>query len=317
MPIKIKMLNVGDADAIVVQLRKNNEQLNIVVDGGRSQSHADRIIDYFEDLRIRPQILICTHLDQDHIGGLGYILEKYHQGIQGIWTHLPEKHEPSFKSWLKQERVVQLTHFGKVDERTEQLYASVQDLENFVLIAERFGLKHLLFEPFSDETQRVDSFCDKWGIKILGPSASFYTELVPHFHRAYKKQLYEYEKAQIDPCSRIGKEGYDRPENESSLIFKISDGGKDYLFTGDAGLMALGKIADKLGKIYWLKVPHHGSRENLNEELIRRLSPAVCHISADGRNGHPDENLIACLRAHKAATVRCTGLENSDLVEEG
>lgn len=317
MSIRVNMFNVGDADAIIIQLVKGIEQLNLVVDGGRTKEHANQVIDYLEQLRVKPQVLICTHLDRDHIGGLGYILQEYQQGIQGIWVHLPERHDKDFKISLQARIVMEKAFSQKVDERLELILASVQDLENFVQIAKRLGMEELLLEPFSDDCdKRIDAICRKWGIEILGPSKRFYKELVPYFRESYKEQLYEYAKAEIDPCSKIGKEGYDTPENESSLIFRINNNGKNYLFTGDAGLLAFEKIEHELQRIYWLKGPHHGSKKNLNSEIIEKIGPEKCFISAIGIHNHPDRNLVECLKKHGTSTISCTGSLGIDLIEE-
>ncbi len=313
MAIKIHMLNVGDADAIIVQLENSFEKISLLVDGGKNSEHADKIISYFDNLRIAPDILICTHLDKDHIGGLSYVLEKYHKNIKSIWAHIPDKHDASFKTKLSA-KIVEKRAFSRADERLELIIASVQDLENFIQVAGRFGLKVL--EPFSDTNdQQIISICKKWDIEILGPSISFYDSLVPSFRDTYApKKLYELAKAGGSPCLLIGQEGNDTPENESSLIFKISDNGKNYFFTGDAGLQAFEQVDGKLTKIYWAKIPHHGSRKNLNQRIIEKVSPQKCFISAVGKSGHPDDNLKKCLDKHNAQ-VECTGEKNSNLIE--
>jgi len=307
MSVKIHMMDVGDADAIIVQLERFSEKLVLLIDGGKNSEHADKIIEYFGKLQILPDILICTHLDKDHIGGLGRVLEQFHKNVKSIWVHIPTKHDDLFKTKLMA-KIVDKKAFGRADERLELIFASVHDLENFVQVADKLGLK--ISEPFSDTTdQQVISICKKWGIEILGPSLSFYDSLVPLFREAYApKAIYESAliKAAANPCLALGQEGYDTPENESSLIFSISDNTRNYLFTGDAGLQAFNKIEDKLKKLYLLKIPHHGSKKNLNQGIIEKISPQKCLISASGKQGHPDSNLIECLRRHGAEEILST-----------
>lgn len=310
MGIKIHMLNVGDADAIIVQLTKGHLKMILLVDGGKNEGHADQIISYFERIKDEPSIIINTHLDQDHIGGLPKILRKYKSSIQSIWTHLPEKHyhEGSFKKALMEK--------AGVNEGLQLVLASVQDLNNFIDVATELGLNKKIVEPFSDsKDQQLLAFCALWGIDILGPSVNFYESLVPDILKEYDSRIFEcgVHKATANPCDLIGQDGDDTPTNESSLIFQINSGNK-YLFTGDAGLRAFRQVKDNLGRVYWLKVPHHGSGRNLNSDLIGRLSPNKCFISAVGLNGHPDANLKRCLGRY--AQVECTGESNVDLIEE-
>ncbi len=313
MDIKIQMLNIGDADAIIVQLKKNDQVLTLLIDGGKIQEHANKIIKYFEDYHLTPDVIICTHLDYDHIGGLKYIVKEYYQQIKAIWVHRPENHESTLRRGLE----IDSKSCSK-SERRELIISSLKDLDSFIDEAEKNGLKDSIFEPFSDSTEKeVLTLCANWGIKILGPSKEFYESLLSCFRSYSPAEFFEESMLKtLEPCNAIGKEGNDAPENESSLIFQISNGDKGYLFTGDAGLQAFKRIKDKLGKVYWLKIPHHGSRKNLDKELIQKLSPERCFISAIGENGHPDSNLVKCLTKHGADKILCTGIEGNNLIEE-
>jgi beta-lactamase superfamily II metal-dependent hydrolase len=303
------MLNVGNADAIIVELDKGNEKLVVLVDGGKGKEHAEKIINYFKTINAKPGIIICTHLDRDHIGGLAKIIEEYHSYIKAIWTHIPGNHNKDIKSQLS----IDSRAFLK-SERRELLIASLQDLEDFVKIAEKYGLKDRIFEPFSDKSpQEISNICKNWNLSILGPSKDFYESLLPKF-RNFQEQKAREIASQLDSCGSIGQEGPDTPENESSLIFQIYTDGKKYLFTGDAGLQAFENIDNKLEKIYWVKIPHHGSKKSLNSEILDRLSPTKAFISAKGEAGHPDDNLVKCLR-NKGTAVHCTGKEGKDLIE--
>lgn len=84
--------------------------------------------------------------------------------------------------------------------------------------------------------------------------------------------------------------------NKSSLIllFKPSEKRK-FLLTGDATCSSLFDVLvtfdkDLLGCI--LKVPHHGSKHNLNTKLIDLLSPSSAVISAKGSRKHPNSGIV-------------------------
>ena len=77
------------------------------------------------------------------------------------------------------------------------------------------------------------------------------------------------------------------PHNQSSImfLFKPSDG-KIFLFTGDAGIAAFENIrypedVEKIQNVYWLKVPHHGSKKNLNNKWLNHIHPQVAYISTE------------------------------------
>lgn len=78
--------------------------------------------------------------------------------------------------------------------------------------------------------------------------------------------------------------------NQSSLIFMFEpEIGKKYLFMGDAGVEALANIPQchkkAIKDIYWLKVPHHGSKHNLDSKTILFLHPKEAYISTE-KQGH-------------------------------
>jgi beta-lactamase superfamily II metal-dependent hydrolase len=296
--MNIHLLNVGDADAIIIQLEKTDEKLTLLVDGGRNREHSNKIIEYFEDLHSSPQILICTHLDNDHIGGLVYALEKYRNDIRSIWLHIPQRHDPYFEAGVR----VQMMAYRS--ERLEIVVASIDKLKIFLKKIEEYGLINKIFEPFSDSEEEYMNFCRKWGIKILGPSKQFYRSLLPAFRYYVPRPSEAAIMTAADSCSLIGKDGYDTPENESSLIFQISNDGKEFLFTGDAGLQSFEDIRGKLEEVYWLKVPHHGSKKNLNSEVMDILNPEKSFISAGGV-AHPDREIVNCLISH-GSEVKCT-----------
>lgn len=65
----------------------------------------------------------------------------------------------------------------------------------------------------------------------------------------------------------------------------------------------------ELSDLFWLKVPHHGSANNLNHELIRLMKPKVAVISGASR---VSPLVAACLKKH-SSQVDITG-EKGDLV---
>jgi beta-lactamase superfamily II metal-dependent hydrolase len=311
MKIKIHMLNVGEADAIIVELiDPYNNELRLLIDGGL-EKHARTIIDYFKQINTKPDILICSHLDKDHVGGLRGVVEEYKDYIKAIWVHLPENHDGNLRKSVIEK--------AGLNERSGLILASINDLKNFIEVARKYKIK--IFEPFSDSLpQEVQSICSQFRMRILGPSIDFYNKLVVDFKEDFnsaiidsKKDIIEYVIAATkNPCANLGS-SKDRPENESSLIFEISTFYKKFLFTGDAGLIAFNDIKSKLAKVYWLKVPHHGSKGNLNSEVIEVLKPQRSFIPADGIK-HPDSELVNCLKSH-GSEVKCT-CEASVLIEE-
>jgi beta-lactamase superfamily II metal-dependent hydrolase len=85
-----------------------------------------------------------------------------------------------------------------------------------------------------------------------------------------------------------------------------------FLFTGDAGIESFQQIPDCLNKIkdiHFLKVPHHGSANNLNSELIQLLNPQHAFISG---GSHVSNEIVAALK-YQGASVSITSLAGGTL----
>lgn len=77
-------LNVGAADALVLI----QDGHCVVIDAGTAES-APIVLAYLEDKKVEKiDMLILTHYDQDHIGGVPQIMEKYEVGI--VYGTYPE-----------------------------------------------------------------------------------------------------------------------------------------------------------------------------------------------------------------------------------
>lgn len=93
--------------------------------------------------------------------------------------------------------------------------------------------------------------------------------------------------------------------NLFSQIFIFSQGGFDILFTGDYELDE--RIKNKLNvDLEILKVPHHGSKDGLNSEILTVSKPDVAVISVGKGNsyGHPHKSILELLESHKIKILR-------------
>ena len=93
--------------------------------------------------------------------------------------------------------------------------------------------------------------------------------------------------------------------NVFSVIFSYkAKNSHKYLFTGDANKAQFKRILKKDEKALecdFLKVPHHGSKNSLNEKYLRKMHPKVAVISHDNglfgraKDPHPNKEIINLL----------------------
>lgn len=97
-----------------------------------------------------------------------------------------------------------------------------------------------------------------------------------------------------------------KSENDDSLVTLLeydasNDGSVEArgLLTGDAESAATERIAEQVGHVDFLKVPHHGSKDGLSDTELACLSPGVALISVGEGNtyGHPNASTLSQLRS--------------------
>ncbi|MCZ4432919.1 hypothetical protein O3S81_24680 [Agrobacterium sp. SOY23] len=92
------------------------------------------------------------------------------------------------------------------------------------------------------------------------------------------------------------------PNLSSIVLFGTTPAG-DILLTGDArgdhilsGLEQSGAIAkDAPHRLRLLKVQHHGSDRNVTKNYFERLPADICLLSANGKHGNPDQEVLAMI----------------------
>jgi len=97
--------------------------------------------------------------------------------------------------------------------------------------------------------------------------------------------------------------------NLSSLVLLAESGGKTMLLTGDArgdkilkGLESIGAVAAG-GTLHVdiLKVPHHGSSNNVAPKFFQRITADHYVFSGDGEHGNPERETLAMLFGARGA----------------
>ena len=79
------------------------------------------------------------------------------------------------------------------------------------------------------------------------------------------------------------------------LVLKVTYSGNTFLLTGDASKKVFNRFI-KNGidiKADYLKMPHHGSKYNMNKKILGKINPKVaiiCHNNCYGRSGDPHPN---------------------------
>lgn len=331
---EIDMLNVGAADASLIHFYDdddNNKEYIILVDAG-NYSDGKTITKFIRDRygKTTIDLAICSHCDKDHFGGFVYLFEQIRDkkanrvDIERIWINDPADHVP----------MGQIIHTNMSKETVSVKARTVFDLEGkgnlLDLLDELNSNKTIIWqEPFADSSRSSkqwylrDAFDNH--IEVLAPSISYYASLVPDFRNDLKRKKYDTDEEKEDDTiemrdgdfvySKTIDEAGDDPSshNQSSVIFLFKpDDGKTFLFMGDAGRDAIEHFAyrsdvDKLNKVFWLKVPHHGSKYNLDNDVLNMLRPKLAYVPTENYGHYLSRAVVNALKKSGASVYDTIG----------
>lgn len=265
---EIDFLPVGDGarsgDAIAMRFTRPDTGglAHVIIDGG-FEDDGEALVAHFEDVYDTDQVdlVLLTHPDKDHIGGLRKVVE-------GLNVAVLAAHD--------------LSAHGGADLPAAERVTELRELA----LAEGAELA----EPFAGD----DAFAG--ALVVAGPSEEFYEQMVAEEVErertgtrppapattglAAKAQGFvERLLGSFPPELPFDDAGGDNPRNNSSVIVDLRLGEDRILLTGDAGVPALTgalDFLDELGRTdrhpKLVQIPHHGSRHNCSRELIERIA---------------------------------------------
>lgn len=111
------------------------------------------------------------------------------------------------------------------------------------------------------------------------------------------------DKSSRDNFRRIYK-NYVRCTHDVCIVLKTSFEGEEMLLTGDASKKVFKRLIweGKDISASYLKMPHHGSKHNMDKKILRKISPDVAIISHDNghfgtaKDTHPNQEILELLQ---------------------
>jgi beta-lactamase superfamily II metal-dependent hydrolase len=293
----IKLLQAENGDAIHLRVKdEENHYRNILIDGGkettyiyknREKKSEDGVLKQFvEQIRTQGEhidLLILTHVDDDHIGG---ILKWFADDMQAK--------DLIKKVWFNSGRLIS-EHFKKKEIKDNFLI--IQNDDSFDTSIKQ-GVR---FENYIEEHHLWDRriikngvVIDMFGLKftILSPSDKKLEKLLT----AWKKDTPITDTASESDYSKsltqlIASDKFSEDSsvpNGSSIAFMVENKSRRLMFLGDAhpqpvidSLKAMGYSPEKPLKVDFMKLAHHGSKANTNYELLNLIKTENFLISSD------------------------------------
>jgi beta-lactamase superfamily II metal-dependent hydrolase len=302
--LEVDMLSVGDADCILVTNWASGVADRVLIDGGnKGDFDAVRAFLAARDITYLDAV-VSTHLHDDHAAGLLQLVKDKTVGIGTAYVHVPHNHVDTYKL----SRALRLAAGSDEAECFQKTMATAEELA--LALIER-GIPFV--EPFEGTQIRF--------MVVTGPSVAYYEELLAEFTDAEKIKNMDLQKGFRKVWSALhdnASESLDTellenpqtsPENNASVIlaFAYTYGGKNYkyLLTSDAGVPALQRASQAylLGDCYWVQIPHHGSRHNINPALIKLFGATQAWVSAIGNIDHPRHAVVNAFKKSGARVL--------------
>lgn len=343
MGYEIDFLPVGDkskgGDAIAIRFGDLNgerdQQFVMVVDGGykeNGEALVAHIKKYYGTEVV--DLVLCTHPDNDHIGGLSVVLEEL--TVKELAIHMP---------WSNSNEIYDFVMDGRRTEKgiENHLVKSLSQAQDLVDLAESKDIP--VWQPF--EGQNIPELPDGYEITVLGPSVDYYNLLMSNFiEGSSQKENDGILKQAVEALLKLVEESFDfetltdpdedatTPMNNSSAILHLNLNDRVILLTGDAGAHALEKAmdyADENNIGYYqprlMQVPHHGSKRNVGPTILNRiLGPkgqeeergSVASVPKEGSPKHPAKKVLnafgrrGCIRNQTCGSTLCYSHDSPD-----
>lgn len=291
---RVHFLSVGDADAIVIAYKKNQfQKWNIALVDAGNVSDSEKIKNFiWKTYRTYTvSLAVCSHPDKDHKGGFFDLLEDKDFKIKEFWFLNPycvisDEDFTKMKRNDSKKKACERCFNHPTDPGKNLLQLVKEKCEKCLNVSE--GTTHSIF-PLS----------------VLGPSKDFYRQaaigIVQNFAELNTEPILtkydETAETTEDSARSVINDVKDESfTNMSSLVMMFQPTEKfKLLLTGDSACNSLRDIVNrnkKLIKGCILKVPHHGSKHNLNTDLIDDICPSCAIISAEGNEKHPNQSIV-------------------------
>lgn len=290
MPIEIRFLSVGTADAVVIKITEGEKVINLLIDSGTKATYQALKRELKAIMSSGQTVFswIITHWDSDHIGGIMEFLEdnefKKTRLIESIWFNANYEVPVQLEQEWGNISAKQAESLRDFIERTNGLetFEVTTDLKPF-----QFSGGEIIFlSPTKVNLAKA--------LKKLSPFKS-----IGSSEDSNDKTVEELAGKKFVP---------DRsPINRSCIALLLKYDSRQFMFLADASpldiipeLRKLRASEDRPLDLELMQVAHHGSKKNTSEELLRLCRAKDYVISGDGRSSSklPDKETLVRIISH-------------------
>lgn len=290
--VNIEVLPAREGDCIFITVETEDSPFTIMIDSGvkttyqfrdRKQRFKDGSlkvkINELREMHQKIDLLILTHVDEDHLGGIVEWIAKDETALDMIGTILMNNGDqipvPDYSSLLHS-----IPKGRNLDKLLRDAHKAVV---NQIVKGKVFDVPHGKITILTPTVTSHNVIAEKWNGAVLHKTPTDYGKPI--------KALLEYNFTEKDESKT----------NNSSISFVLETDGRKDLFLGDADIDEVCLSLDELGFsnehplcCKTVKLSHHGSRKNFSSRLLELVKAEVFIFSTNGDYyGHPDKEVFA------------------------
>lgn len=279
-------------DCIFLSIKRNDSEYNILIDGGLASTYynvKDKrkpkgplkiLLDELKAEGRRIDLLVVTHIDDDHIGGIYKWFEKdfpYNTFVKQVWLNDD----------------IQINEKTSLDNSVSNAVSVLKKLKDNGVVYKNDIVNGVV---------QTNDFCT---IRVIAPKTD-YRNIVAQKMAASLNNAACVDETQLPDIKDMIKQKWTMmklsDENKSSIAFELEtwDGVK-MLLLGDAeyevymdGIRNFHKRINGRREYEVVKLSHHGSKNNFHPDILNIIHSKYYVVSSDGKKfGHPDKEVLA------------------------
>lgn len=305
MCFSIKVYPAANGDCFLIRIKQQDSIKHIIIDGGKGVICHKKLKEDFnvlEENKQRVDLLVLTHIDDDHIAG---ILKLYQDKkintsiIDKVWFNSGTLISNALSGKEISSREIPLNPLtGKMSVRQGlTLERTLQESDTWhkelIVSGKQHNLHNISFKILSPDIDTLKDLNSKWESEL---------DKLENKKKNNKKMSSstDYHKSIEELCGEEFEEDASL-FNKSSIAFLLEYENYRILMLGDShpsiiinSLKELGFSEDNKLKVDLIKVSHHASKKNTSDELLELLDCTKFIISSDGsKHGLPNKQSLA------------------------
>lgn len=316
MPFALEALEAKKGDALLLHYGKDSDPKLMVIDGGPGGVYAGSLKPRLDEIKrerspddpLPIRMVMVSHIDDDHINGVLQMINKlaglheqhkplpydittlWHNRFDDLLGNEADELVASLKAAANAASSSSFSAGLPVQRETALVLASVTQGRQLRDAAKRLGVGlndgfgNLVMVPAGKKSRQFDAG-DGLKLTVIGPDE----ERVKALHEEWDRQI---KKSGVAKVAEFADQSV---FNLSSITVLATFKKKTMLLTGDArgDFVLAGLRRAKLlnsGKIHvdLLKIPHHGSDNNVDTDFFRSITADHYVVSGDGEHGNPE-----------------------------